>query len=248
MKLAAKVKLKPTPEQRQVLLETLERANAACNGISDATWDNEVFSQAGIHKLVYYDVRERFELSAQVMVRCILKVVQASRLDKKTKRTFIPHDAIVYDSRILRWFPDMQSVSIWTQNGREYFPFLAGPRQLELLQTQQGESDLGYIDGEFYLFTTCEIETPERIDVEGTLGVDVGKANIASDSDGEQYTGGHLHSWSFHDLDQKVLYKAEMHGVPVHFVDPAYSSQTCSACGRVDKRSHQDQAAFWRVG
>lgn len=141
MKLTAKVKLQPVPEQHQALLDTLERANAACNAISDVSWENETFSQAGIHKLCYYDIREQFDLSAQVTVRCISKVVQAYRLDKKTKRTFTPHGAIAYDGRILTWYLDTQAVSIWTLNDREYIPFQAGGRQLELLQAQQGESD-----------------------------------------------------------------------------------------------------------
>ena len=34
MKLTAKVKLQPTPEQHQFLLQTLETTNAACNEIS----------------------------------------------------------------------------------------------------------------------------------------------------------------------------------------------------------------------
>lgn len=325
MKLTAKVKLQPTPEQHSVLLKTLERANVACNAISNSAWASQTFSQVGIHKLVYYDVREQFELSAQMTVRCIGKVVQAYRLDKKTRRTFQEHGAIAYDNRILSWYPDTRSVSIWTLNGREHMPFQAGKRQLELLEMQQGESDLGYIDGEFYLFSTCEIEAPEPIDVEGVLGVDLGIVNIATDSDGEQYSGGHLrnlrrhhgrlrkrlqskgtksakrllkkrnrkesrfahdvnhvvskhlvlkakrtkraialeelkgirsrirarkpqrrelHSWSFHDLGQKILYKAELHGVPVVFVDPAYTSQTCCECGAIDKKSRKSQSVF----
>jgi putative transposase len=36
---------------------------------------------------------------------------------------------------------------------------------------------------------TCEIETPDPIDVEGALGVDLGVTNIATDSDGTIYSG-----------------------------------------------------------
>lgn len=194
MKLTAKVKLQTTPEQSQVLLETLEKSNAACNYISDIAWKNRTFNKFGLQKITYHEVKERFNLTAQVVVRCISKVADAYKLDKKTIREFNPRGAVAYDSRILSWRLDRQTVSIWTVAGRLTIPFLAGKRQFELLKQQRGESDLALIDGEFYLFATCEVETPTPVDVEGFLGVDLGIKNIAADSEGETYAGNHLNS------------------------------------------------------
>jgi IS605 OrfB family transposase len=58
-----------------------------------------------------------------------------------------------------------------------------------LLQSQRGESDLCLVDGKFYLMSVCDIETPETKDVDGFLGVDMGIANIAVDSDGTVHQG-----------------------------------------------------------
>ncbi len=53
-----------------------------------------------------------------------------------------------------------------------------------------------------------------------------------------------LHSWAFHQLGQFVAYKAKRAGVAVVQVDPAWTSQTCSACGNVDRANRPDQATF----
>lgn len=54
----------------------------------------------------------------------------------------------------------------------------------------------------------------------------------------------HLHRWAFHDLRQKIEYKALRAGVPIFIVDPRFTSRTCPACGTVDKRNRPNQATF----
>ena len=52
-----------------------------------------------------------------------------------------------------------------------------------------------------------------------------------------------FHAWAFRRLYQYVEYKAEMYGIEVEQVSPAYTSQRCSSCGFThedDRRSkHQ---------
>jgi len=192
MKLTAKVRLQPTPDQHDALLKTLETANAACNDISQQAWESQTFQQYPLHHLAYHTVRERYGLSAQMTVRAIAKVADAYKLDKRIQRTFKSHGAFPYDSRILSFRTGEQTVSIWTLAGRQRMGYLCGERQRKLLDGDRGEADLCYIDGEFYLFVACEVETPEPEDVDGFLGVDTGVANIATDSDGNNYSSAHL--------------------------------------------------------
>lgn len=51
-------------------------------------------------------------------------------------------------------------------------------------------------------------------------------------------------SWSFAQLGASIAYKARRAGVPVVYVDPAYTSRTCAECGHVDKANRVSQAWF----
>ena len=53
-----------------------------------------------------------------------------------------------------------------------------------------------------------------------------------------------LHNWSFGQLRAFVAYKALRAGVPIAYVNPAYTSQGCSCCGLIDKKNRPDQATF----
>jgi hypothetical protein len=167
MRLTAAIQLLPTPEQAGTLRRTLETANAACDYISQVAWETKTFRQFPIHRLTYQPVRETFGLAAQLAVRCIAKVADAYKLDRKTQRTFQPHGAVPFDDRILSYNIKGSEVSIWTLDGRQAIPFVCGERQRELLATQRGETDLALVRGKWYLFVVCEVETPEPIDAEG---------------------------------------------------------------------------------
>lgn len=182
MRLTVQLKLQPTPEQAILLRQTLEAANAACNAISVVAWNTNEFKQFGIHKLTYYDTKEAFNLSAQLVVRCIAKVADAYKLDRKTKRTFKPLGAVAFDDRILSY--KASSVSIWTMNGRQTIPFVCGAHQRGLLASRIGESDLACIRGAWYLFTTAEVPEAAPQPVTDVVGIDLGVINIATDSDG----------------------------------------------------------------
>jgi putative transposase len=81
-------------------------------------------------------------------------------------------------------------VSIWTTQGRLRIPFVCGWRAHELLKTRQGESDLVYRNGQWYLFATVNAIEPPPGEPESWLGVDLGIVNLATDSDRGGHAGG----------------------------------------------------------
>jgi IS605 OrfB family transposase len=189
MKLIARIKLQPTSEQHAFLLQTLEAANAACNYVSDVAWHDKVFGQFKLHKLCYANVRTHFGLGADVAVRVFAKVADGYKLDKRSKRTFKPHGAFPFNDRLVSYKLDKRVISIWTMAGRQKMPLVASEHAAKLLEGLRGECDLVYHKGEFYLYQCCDVEEPPTDDVDEFLGVDLGLANIATDSDGTLYQG-----------------------------------------------------------
>jgi putative transposase len=51
-------------------------------------------------------------------------------------------------------------------------------------------------------------------------------------------------NWAFYQLKQYVLYKAAIAGIPVLFVPPAYTSQTCARCHHI----HPEKGKSYRSG
>ncbi|MGW4908132.1 RNA-guided endonuclease InsQ/TnpB family protein [Streptomyces sp. NPDC004270] len=51
-------------------------------------------------------------------------------------------------------------------------------------------------------------------------------------------------SWAFAQLGAFIAYKARRAGVPVMYVDPAFTSRTCAECGHIDKANRLSQARF----
>lgn len=194
MKLTVQVKLLPSKEQANALKETLRSSNAAANEISGIAWENRKFGQYSLHKLTYHPVKTSSGLSAQMVVRAISKVADSYKLDKKRQRSFKPLGAIAYDDRILRWKSEADAVSIWTTAGRETVPFVCSDGTRELLESRQGESDLVYRDGKFFLLATVNVQEPPPGTPEDWIGVDLGITNVAVDSTGETHSGSKLKS------------------------------------------------------
>ena len=186
MKLTAQIKLLPSEIQQASLHRTLEHANAACNFLSALAWQEQLFSRYQLQARGYYEVRERFDLSVQMTLQCIVKVASAYNGAHTGPPTFRPRGAIGYDDRILSWNMAARTVSIWTVDGRQTIPFVAGKQALELLNQRRGESDLCLVDGRFYLYATCEADAAEPQVVTSYLGVDLGIANVAVDPCGDE--------------------------------------------------------------
>jgi putative transposase len=182
------IKLAPTPEHYAALLRTLETFNAACNDIAATAFAQHCASKVDLQRLVYYDIRARFGLSAQMTIRAIAKVVETSKRDRSIQPRFRPHGAMVYDERICS-FPATDRVSLLTLDGRAEIPFRFGVYAAGMLQRKRGQADLLYRkqSDTFFLAVTVDAPEPEPGEPQPAeyLGVDLGVITLAATSDGE---------------------------------------------------------------
>lgn len=184
MKLSLKIKLLPDDQQSTLLLQTIKGANLACNLISDIAWEKKTFQEFKLHRASYHTAGSATDLSSQVIIGCISMVSDAYKLDKKVKRSFKPLGAICYDSRVLNNKPN-NMVSIWAVGGRLKIPFVC--RRPDYLPYIQGEADLTYRKGKFYLLQTVEIAAEAVKDAEEFVGVDMGLVEIATLSNEKKF-------------------------------------------------------------
>src|SRR5437763_12259700 len=189
MKLTLQLQLVPSAEQKADLLATMEQFNEAASFAAKVGFEAGVFGQVTIHKLVYHEMRERFGLSSQLVVRAIAKAVECFQRDKTKCPVFKPRSAICYDQRVLS-FKGLTTVSLWALTGRLLIPFICGAYQKERQGRIKGQADLVHRQGKFYLL--CTIEMPEGAPIvpNDVLGVDLGIVNLATDSTGETFSGG----------------------------------------------------------
>lgn len=162
--------------------------NAACTWIAAYAYQERCASKFALQKALYYEVRARFSLSAQLAILAIHKVAGAYKRDKSQLIAFRPDGSITYDGRVMS-FRGLEFVSLVTLTGRIIVPVQMGEYQRTRFSRAHGQADMVLIDGTFYLLVT--MDTPEDPPMEPThfLGVDLGIVTLATDSDGNSYTG-----------------------------------------------------------
>jgi putative transposase len=173
--------------------------NTAATWIARVCWDEGITNTNTAHHRVYGETRLNYGLGAQLAVCARTKAVEAVKAVKAKHREtcpqFGPRGSIRYDARTYRLM-GLDRASLNTIRGRIVCRPLLGARQHDMLVDpawQIGGADLVWRCGTYYLHITQSREAPETPDTTepagGTLGVDLGIVNLATDSEGEMYSG-----------------------------------------------------------
>ncbi len=201
------IKLLPDDKQREAIIDTFIKFNDACNFVSKIAFEKKLYNKVFLQRIVYRDIREKFNLAAQLAVRVIAKVVETYKADKTVFHEFRDFGSIVYDQRILS-FKGMDQVSVSTTRGRIHIPMTVGKYGEIPFKRIRGQCDLVRKNKLFYLMVA--VETPEEsiIKPENIMGVDMGIVNIAVDSTGKYYSGDQINEVRGHNADLRSRLQA----------------------------------------
>jgi putative transposase len=178
-------KLQPTDEQAQHLDATLTRFADACTYIH-TTLSANIRNKDRMQAMLYYDVRSRFQLSANLAIQAIRRVAMNRKAAHETGsavETFAP-TSIQYDARIFSFRERDWSVSLTLLHGRERLSLRLGNYQRGKLKGQQPKAAqlCKHRNGMFavHIQLHIPIETPPIPNK--AMGVDLGRRDIAHTS------------------------------------------------------------------
>src|SRR5260221_3514294 len=206
--ITAKLKLKATPEQRQLLRQTQLAYRDALNYVSRYAFAHgKISSERRLHKELYYDVRAQFKLPSEMTTNVIRQVAATykglwTKLRKNiehrkaghTKKRYKGLDkppkyvspTVTYNYGYDYGFKPDQQVSVLTLQGRVILLYQGYEHHVALIHhgATIGGAKLWYDKAhkQFYLLVSLELEIPEPTpDILPTVvGVDVGQRYLAT--------------------------------------------------------------------
>jgi IS605 OrfB family transposase len=191
--------------QDTTLAATQRTFNQAATWIAHVCWDEGLTNSTAAHHRVYGQTRAQFGLGAQLAICARMKSVETIKAVKAKRQEsqrscpqFGLRGSVRYDARSYTLMGH-ERVSLNTVEGRVTCHLLLGERQLAMLYEpawETGGADLVWRRGVYYLHITQSREAPDPPERQepaaqdgGTLGVDLGIVNLATDSAGERFTG-----------------------------------------------------------
>ena len=186
------VRLQPTPEQYQRLEDTAQAFASACNYVNK-TVNPKLTNRNGIQAVCYYDVKARFGLVSNHVVRACARV-GANRLTAKQKgkqvKGFAPTsfdcDKDTFQFREKDW-----SVSLSTTGGRERISLRVSNYHRGKLAGQKPTSAqvCQHKDGSWYIHIQLKSNVPATNESVKVIGVDFGRREIAKTSTNQGWDG-----------------------------------------------------------
>jgi len=187
----AECKLAPTSEQIVEIEDTLKVFADACIWINNNV-DAGIRGRVRIHHLTYKEVRAKFGLSANLVVTAITRVAGNRKTAYESHSTVkeFKSTSVSYDARIFQYREKDETVSLTLLRSRQRIKLVLGDRQREMLKGKKPTSAALCKRGrEYYINIQVKSDTPELIQTNKALGVDLGITDIAMTSEGQSFGG-----------------------------------------------------------
>ncbi|GET39661.1 transposase [Microseira wollei NIES-4236] len=189
------VRLDVSQKQQELLADTAKNFASAC------TWSNETVNpnltnRNSIQAVCYHEVKEKFRLTANHVVRAGARVA-ANRLTAKQKgscvKGFKP-TSFDCDARTFRFIEKTWSVSVSTTSKRVTLPIIASNYHRGKLTDQNPTSAQVCLhkDGNWYVHIQLKSEPPKPGKSDNVIGVDFGRRDIAVTSTGKSWSGKNI--------------------------------------------------------
>ena len=180
------------------LRQTQTMFNRAATYCASVAWEQDVTNKNKLHRLVYGPTRTTYGLGAQLACCARDKAAEAVRRARQDAKAECPSfrdtGSIRYDARTYRLI-GLDRVSLNTLSGRVIGHVQVGEYQRRALGDSSwkiGGAELLRRHGAWYLHITQRKADPPPDEPVGLIGVDLGMVNLATDSDGEQYSGAQV--------------------------------------------------------
>lgn len=191
-----KIKITPNKSDMMVLNSTMSAYRQACNFVSDYIFKTHNLKQASLNKVLYYHLKEKFELRSQ-MAQSVMKTVIArykTILENQKKWIKPEFKKPQYD---LVWNRDYSLVadcfSVNTLDGRIKLPYHAKhfEKYFDKNTYKFGTAKLVYKHNKYFLHipVTFEIPDTDLSNISNVVGIDRGINFVATTYDSKHKSG-----------------------------------------------------------
>ncbi|MFP4008795.1 MAG: RNA-guided endonuclease TnpB family protein, partial [Spirulinaceae cyanobacterium] len=186
------VKLQADEKQQQLLTQTSTAFAAACTWINTEV-NPKLTNRNSIQAVCYHEVKAKFGLSANHVVRACARVA-ANRLTAKHKgrkvKGFKP-TSFDCDSRTFRFIEEGWMVSVSTISKRAKLALRASTYHRGKLKGKKPTSAqiCQHRDGDWYVHIQLKDDAPKPIKSDKVIGVDFGRRDIAVTSTEQTWSG-----------------------------------------------------------
>ena len=186
------VKLQASNKQQQLLDDTASAFASACNWINQNV-NPKLTNKNSIQAVCYQDVKQKFGLTANHVVRACARVA-ANRLTAKQKGKKVKHfkpTSFDCDARTFRFIESDWSISVSTTGKRLTAPIRVSNYHIGKLKGQKPTSAQVCLhrDSNWYVHIQLKSEVPKIKKTKKVIGVDFGRRDIAVTNTGKSWSG-----------------------------------------------------------